>query len=92
MSLHQTKNRDSLVCVRTNRPKDTKLRALLDSESRNYKRVQERQLQRQLDEDINGSITLDGTTDTRYNPAYDHEDWALGNQLEHGARLTPHRP
>jgi len=22
----------------------------------------------------------------------DHESWSLGNQLEHGARLTPHRP
>lgn len=33
----------------------------------------------------------DSRGDQRANPDFSSEDWSLGNQLEHGARLTPHR-
>jgi hypothetical protein len=79
--------------VKTARHTDERLRRLVESETRNHKRVQERQLRRQLDDDINGgAVSMNSETeDRRYNPDTFDEDWSLDNQLTHGARLTPHR-
>lgn len=67
--------------------------AIERSEAYYTSRAKERQLNAVLQRDIDGgaaSLTSE-TVDRRHNPAVADEDWTLSHQLEHGARLTPHR-
>lgn len=71
-------------------PTDVRLRALVEREQDTSKL---RALLRERDE-IHGSAPtsqMTGGYDGRANPDTIDEDWALGNQLEFGPRVEPHR-